>query len=363
MPNKKSDFTTIRDVARLAGVSNATVSAVINCKDRVSAGMQRKVEDAMKALDYHPDHMARSLRTGRSRVVGMVVPDLTNPFFVELMCSVEETARNAGYSVIFSNSNENPRQERENLAMLYSHRVAGVVLVCSDGHAAYDRLTTRRFPIIFLDRLPVARFSGRAVIIDNAGAAYEATKYLIGLGHTDIAIIAPRIDLSNGIERIEGFRKAMQEAHLLVRNPYFQRGDFSSESGYLCGMELLRLPEPPTAIFSCNNKMTLGLIRAMTECGVRCPEQVSVFAFDDFPWASDFQPRLTTMAQPSQEMGRRAMQMLLSAVDPKATQEEESAESVVVLKAELRVRQSTSPPSRRVSSQNREQPVLSSSEK
>src|SRR4051794_36860743 len=132
----------------------------------------------MKALDYHPDHMARSLKTGRSQVIGMVVPDLSNPFFVELMCGVEDTARKLGYSVIFSNSNENPAQERANLAMLHSQRVQGVVLVCSDGHAAYDRLTTRRFPIVFVDRLPMAGFGGRAVVVDNAGAAWQGTRYL-----------------------------------------------------------------------------------------------------------------------------------------------------------------------------------------
>ena len=300
----------------------------------------------MKALDYHPDHLARSLKTGRSKVIGMIIPDLTNPFFVELMCGVEEKARGAGYSVIFSNSNENPAQEKENLAMLYSQRVGGVVLACSDGHAAYDRLTARRFPIVFIDRLPVTGFSGNAVIVDNVGAAYEATRHLIGLGHVDIAIIAGRTDLSVGIKRIEGFRNAMQEAHLPIREAYFRQGDFGWESGRRCGMELLRLPQPPTAIFSCNNKMTLGLMRALTECRAQCPEYVSVLAFDDFPWTSHFAPQLTAVAQPSHEMGRRAVQLLLSAVDSKNEATEKQGGTVVVLKAELRVRQSTAPPRR-----------------
>jgi len=340
----KFRFATIKDVARLAGVSNGTASAVINGKNRVSARMQRRVEEAMRALDYHPDHMARGLKTGRSEVVGMIIPDLTNPFFVELMCGVEETARSAGYSVIFSNSNENPAQERENLAMLHSQRVGGVVLACSDGHAAYDRLTARRFPIVFIDRLPVAGFSGRAVVIDNAGAAYEATRHLIDLGHVDIAIVAPRTDLSNGVERIEGFRRAMQEAGLPIREPYFQRGDYSLESSYRCGSALLRMQERPTAIFSCNNKMTLGLVQAVAESGVACPEEVSVLSFDDFPWASHFKPRLTAVARPSHEMGCKAMEMLLSAIDPAAAPAGPPSESVVVLKAELRIRDSTARP-------------------
>jgi DNA-binding LacI/PurR family transcriptional regulator len=181
-------------------------------------------------------------------------------------------------------------------------------------------------------------------VVDNSGAAYEATRHLISLGHLDIAIIAPRTDLSNGVERIEGFRKAMQEARLPIRDAYFQRGDYSLESGYRCGMELLRMSEPPTAIFSCNNKMTLGLVQAISELGVPLPEHVSVLSFDDFPWASHFQPRLTAIAQPSHEMGRRAMQMLVSVIDPQRGPEPALSESVVVLKAELRIRESTAPP-------------------
>jgi LacI family transcriptional regulator len=337
-------FSTIRDVARLAGVSSATVSAVINGKDCVSPRMLKRVQEAMNALDYHPDHMARSLKTGRSKVVGMVIPDLTNPFFVELMCGVEETARKAGYSVIFSDSNEDPEQERANLAMLYSQRVGGVVLACSDSHAAYDRMTMRRFPIVFIDRLPMGGFSGKAVIVDNAGAAYEATRHLIGLGHSGIAIIAPRTDLSNGPDRIEGFRKAMQEAHLPIRDQYFQRGDYSLESGYRCGLELLRMPEPPTAIFSCNNKMTLGLVQALSEQGIACPEFVSIVSFDDFPWTDYFQPRLTAISQPSLEMGRQAVRMLINVIDSGDAPQTDTADSVRVLKAALKIRESTAPP-------------------
>lgn len=344
MPIKQSGFSTIRDVARLAGVSSATVSAVINGKNCVSPRMLQRVQEAMRALDYHPDHMARSLKTGRSKVVGMVVPDLTNPFFVELMCGAEETARKAGYSIIFSNSNEDPAQERANLAMLYSQRVGGVVLACSDSHAAYDRMTMRRFPIVFVDRLPMTGFCGKAVIVDNAGAAYDATRHLIELGHTEIAIIAPRTDLSNGPDRVEGFRKAMQEAHLAIRDQYFRRGDYSLESGYRCGMDLLRMADPPTAIFACNNKMTLGLMRAIAEKGVACPNYVSIVSFDDFPWSAHFRPRLTAVSQPSLEMGREALLMLMEGIESPGTGESATASFVKVLKAELHVRESTAPP-------------------
>ena len=137
---------TMRDVARLAGVSVATVSLVLNNKGTVSAELTRRVKEAMETLDYHPDQRARSLKTGRSNTIGMVIPDVTNPFFTEVMRGVEDEARLQGYSVILCNSNEDPAQERHLLGMLFSRRVDGVVLACSDSHAAYDRLTRRRFP-------------------------------------------------------------------------------------------------------------------------------------------------------------------------------------------------------------------------
>jgi LacI family transcriptional regulator len=298
----------------------------------------------MKVLDYHPDHMARSLKTGRSKVVGMVIPDVTNPFFTEVMSGLEAMARRKGYSVILSNSNEDPAIERENLGMLYSQRVAGVVLACTDAYATHDRLISRRFPIVFIDRLPRTGFAGSAVVVDNAGAAYEGMRHLIQLGHQRIAIIAGRLDSSVGIERVEGFRKAMQEANLLVSGAYFQQGDFGMESGYRCTLELLRLAEPPTAIFSCNNQMTLGLMRALAECGVACPDEMSVLSFDETPWSAGFQPQLTTLSQPAYEIGAEAMRMLLEILEPDAQAGAGPAQQVVSLKAALRVRQSTKPP-------------------
>jgi DNA-binding LacI/PurR family transcriptional regulator len=349
---------TIRDVARLAGVSVSSVSVVLNQKGTASAGVRQRVEEAIAALDYYPDIAARSLKTGQSKAIGMVVPDVTNPYYTEVMSGLEALATSRGYSVILSNSGEDPMRERENLRMLYTHRVAGVVLACSDGYAMYDRLVNRRFPIVFVDRLPVADFDGRAVIVDNVGAAHAATNHLIELGHEKIAIIAGRMNVSTGIGRAEGLRRAMSEANLLIPEGYFQQGDFRLESGYRCGIELMRLPEPPTAILACNNEMTLGLMRALAECRVPCPESVSVVGFDDFPWMGDFRPQMTVVAQPTYEIGRQAMRMLLAVIEPGSEEASEMTDSVVILKAELRVRQSTMRPiaPKTVSGLNRKSP-------
>jgi LacI family transcriptional regulator len=334
---------TMVDVARLANVSVATVSAVVNGKGSVSAERTRRVLEAMSALDYHPDHVARSLKVGKTHVIGMVVPDITNPYFTEVVQGLETEALQNGYSLILCNSGDDAQREQNQLSMLFSRRVDGVVLACTDSSSAYDILIRRRFPVVFIDRVPIG-FTGGAVVSDNVGGAYEATRHLIALGHTRIAIIAGELRLSNGVDRIEGFRKAMQEAHLPVREEYFYRGDFQIESGYHGGLELLRLAEMPTAILACNNKMTLGLMRAVSELRIPCPEQVSILGFDDFVWAANFRPKLTTVAQATDEIGRQAMKMLLGKLKPSDGRTETPADSLVVLKTELRIRESTAPP-------------------
>ena len=334
---------TIRDVARLAGVSVATASAVVNNKGTVSPKLTQRVRSAMEALDYHPDQVARSLKVRQTQTVGIVIPDATNPFFTDVIRGVEGEARAHGYALIFCDSAEDPAQERINLNTLFSRRVDGVLLAPTDSYAAQDRLIQRRFPIVFFDRLPPG-FAGSAVVTDNFGAAYEATRHLIVLGHDRIAIIAGRLDLSNGLDRLEGFRKALQEAGLPLHDEYLLRGNFQLESGHKCGLELLRLSTPPTAVFSCNNQMTLGLMRALYENRIPCPERISVLGFDDFDWAANFSPRLTTVAQPTFEMGKQAMQLLLHKMKAFREKTETFEEKVIALKAELRVRDSTAPP-------------------
>jgi LacI family transcriptional regulator len=331
---------TIRDIARLAGVSVATVSGVLNNKPTIKPKLVERVRKAMDALDYHPDHVARSLRVRRTRTVGIIIPDVTNPFFTDVIRGVEQEAQNSGYSVILCDSNEDSELERRNLNTLLSRRVDGVLLAPATAPSVHDLRIHQRVPIVLIDRAPVG-FNGPAVLTDNFGAAYEGTQHLIKLGHRHIAIIAGQLGLSNGLDRLEGFRKALQEEHLALPDEYVQKGNFQLEGGYRCGLELMRLPSPPTAIFSCNNKMTLGLMRSLVEMRVNCPEAVSVLGFDDFEWSAYFNPRLTTIAQPTYEMGKQAMQVLLRTLQASDSEHQVSAQTVVRLKAELRIRDST----------------------
>ena len=349
---------TIRDIARLAGVSVATVSGVLNNKPTVKPVLVDRVKKAMEALDYHPDQVARSLRVRRTCTVGMVIADVTNPFFTDVIRGVEKEAQSNGYSVILCDSNEDPTLERHYLSTLFSRRVDGVLLAPTSSPSAQESRIHKRFPIVLIDRVPPG-FTGDAVMTDNFSAAYDGTRHLIALGHRQIAIITGHLNLSNGLDRLEGFRKALQEEHLALPDKYLQKGDFQLGSGYRCGLELMQLPVPPTAIFSCNNKMTLGLMRALGELHVSCPEAVSVLGFDDFEWSAYFTPRLTTIAQPTYEMGRQAMEILLRKLQSTKGNglEEGSEQTVVRLKAELRVRDSTTSPAPRCDVQKQDTAV------
>ena len=244
---------TMRDVARLAGVSIATVSAVVTGKKPVSAELRSRIEEATRALDYHPDQVARSLKIGSTNVVGMVIPDVTNPFFTELMRGAEEQARRGGMSVMLCNTDGDAEIEHRQLNTLLAHRVDGILLSCADSFTRWERLERRQVPFVFFDRLPVG-FHGAAVALDNRTAAAEATRFLIGLGHRRIAIIAGSQKVSPGIARLEGFREATEAAHVSVPNQHVRYGEFSIDGGYQSALELIALPSLPTAILSCNNK-------------------------------------------------------------------------------------------------------------
>ena len=334
---------TMRDVARLAGVSISTVSAVINETVQVSADREKRVRTAMQALDYHPDQVARSLKVGKTNVIGVIVPDITNTFYPEVIRGAEAAAAVAGYGVLLCDSNENAAEEQKHLAMLSARRVDGVLLACCANSSAYDTLIRRRFPIVFVDRIPDSAVEG-TVCTDNLEAGYMATRHLIALGHERIGLLAGHRGLSPHRDRLEGFRKAMQESHLLVRDEYLVCGGIEIKTGYESGKAMMTLPNPPTAILASNNMLTLGLIKAIRELEIPCPLQVSVIGFDDYVWNECFSPSVTTVAQPGYEAGRRSFEMLLQVI--KQRQDEKPQDRNVRLRAELRVRDSTGPPER-----------------
>jgi len=340
---KKSASYTMIDVARLARVSVTTVSAIVNERGGVSPELAQRVEDAMATLDYHPNEVARSLRVNRTFTIGMVVPDVSNFFFNDILAGAETKTRQFGFSVLLCDSHEDPSQERELLAMLVRRRVDGILLASTQDTLEESRLPGRRPPIVCFDREPRG-FRGGVVLVDNVLASFDATRHLTRLGHERIGVIAGPQTILTGVQRLAGFRRALEEAQIALPEEYVRSTSFATEPAYCAAIEMLQLPNPPTAIFACNNRMTMGLMRALRHLGLRCPQDVSVVGFDDFEWSELFNPRLTTVVQPSHQMGEVAAEMLIQTLMGSDQHTQSGERNCIVLKAELRVRESTAPP-------------------
>jgi DNA-binding LacI/PurR family transcriptional regulator len=342
----------MQDVARVARVSAPTVSAVINGKGRVRPELKQRVLRAIEALDYHPNQLARSLRVRRTEILAVIMPQIASPFFTEILRGAEDTARKKGYSIVIGDSGADPQEESRQIRALVTRQVDGILLAPADSIRDLPFLQ-KHIPVVLFDRIP-AGYSGPAVVTNNTEAASEATQHLIQLGHKRIGIITGEQGVSTAAERTEGFRKAMGDAGLPVRSEYVVCGNYRLEEGYSCVRKLMKLPAPPTAIFSCNYEMTLGLMRALAELRIACPGQISVLGFDDFvvgldgfSWATLFSPQLTAVAQPSYEIGKAATQLLLSRIDASNKTEKPdglAGSGIVRLKCELKIRESTAPP-------------------
>jgi LacI family transcriptional regulator len=329
----------MRDVARLAGVSTSTVSAVLNESVVVSPKRKERVLAAMAALDYQPDAIARSLKTGRSNAIGVIVPDITNTFYPEVIRGVEVAAQAAGYSVLLCDSNEDRAIEERHFSALFSRRVDGVILACCIDSRANELVARRNLPVVFIDRLPPSR-AVNSVCTDNVAAGRLAAEHLIGLGHKRIGMLAGHLGLSPHHDRLEGFRKAMQEAHLPILDEYLIAGNVQVEDGVGAGRRLLSLSTPPTAILASNNKLLLGVLQAVEERNLSIPKDLSVLGFDDYLWNTHFSPGLTAVAQLTGEMGKRSFELLQQLIQN--TSSEDTAPKHVLISAELRIRNSTS---------------------
>jgi LacI family transcriptional regulator len=342
---------TMRDIARLADVSVATVSAVINNKGTVSPKLVERVNRAIAMVGFRPHRIARGLRSGRTHLIGMVIQDLTNPFFIELVRGVEGAASKHGYQIMVCNSNSEIEAERRHLNALYDHQVDGLLVAPCDSYAARDISIHDYAPIVFVDCVPMG-MKVTSVVTNNFGAAYDSVRYLIGLGHRRIAVIFGQLIHSTIMDRLEGYRRAMKESDLVLAEEYPQQAGSFLESGYQCAMSLLKSSNPPTAIFAMNNRMMLGAVQALQALGMVCPDDVSIVGFDDFEWAAVFNPSLTTIAQPTFEMGANAVKLLLESIQARE-EEAEPEPRQIVLQCSLQIRNSIGPAPMHVENINR----------
>ncbi len=328
----------MKDVARLAGVSTSTVSAVVNENVPVSEDRKQRVLRAMSALHYQPDEIARSLKKGRTKAIGIVVPDITNAFYPEVVRGVEEAAQAEGYAVFLCDSQEDAARENDHLLALFSRRVDGVLLACCRDSISYETTLRLHVPCVFVDRLPTSKSEG-TVSTDNVQAGYLAARHLLDLGHRKIAMIVGTLALSPHRDRLEGFRKAMQEANLPIRDEYLVQGDVQIQSGFDATQKLLGLEPRPSAIMASNNKLLMGLLQALEENKTKVPQDMSVVGFDDYAWNKYLSPSVTAIAQPTFEMGRRAFGLLHQLMN--RDEASDSPSKHLRLAAELRVRNST----------------------
>jgi len=308
---------TIRDVAERAGVSVTTVSHVINDTRFVSEELRGRVLRAIEELNYQPSGVARSLRRKRTHTIGMIIPDNTNPFFAEVARGIEDASFELGYNVILCNSDGDLEKEMDYLGLLIEKRVDGLVFVSAGSNqATIEMLSTQEVPVVIVDR-DISELAMDSVLTDNRRGGYQATHYLLTLGHRRIACITGPSQLTPSAERVTGYRNALEEAGVAVDDLLILAGDFQSQSGHEAMRSLLTLSSPPTAVFVCNDLMAIGALCAAHEAGLRVPQQLSIVGFDDIALASFTTPRLTTVAQPKYEMGLLAAEMLAERIKHK----------------------------------------------
>lgn len=305
---------TIRDVAKHAQVSVATVSAVLNKSKYVSASLAERVRRSAEELAYRPNSVARSLKTQRTQVLGLILSDITNPFFTTMVRAVEDTARGHGYTLLLGNTDEQGAKEEAYVELLRSRRVDGLILVASAGEHAYlPELLRHALPVVCVDR-SLAHLGVDSVLTDNVLGAYQAVEHLLALGHRRIGIVAGIAQITSTDQRLAGYRQAFAERGVVPDPALIRFSDSTIAGGERDAAALLACADPPTALFTTNNQMTIGALRAIYAHGLRCPEDIALVGFDDFEWADVFRPRLTTVRQPVYELGRAVTRLLIKRI-------------------------------------------------
>jgi LacI family transcriptional regulator len=300
------------DIAREANVSQSTVSRVINNSPRISKATSLRVKKAMERLGYSPNAAARTLITGRSNLIGLVVSNITNPFYPEVIEAVVATATEHDYNVILCNTQENLELQTAYLELLIEHQVDGAILTSSllDNEGVMGEVGLGRIPVVMVNRT-VEGLQVDSVRLDNTRAGQIVARHLTDLGHRSIAFVGGLEATSTNSARLAGFRNTLADLGVALPAEYVVHGEFTRASGFTLTQQLLALPHRPTALFCSDDLIAFGAMDAIIDAGLRVPEDVAVVGVDDVPAASLRQVALTTVRQHAGEMGRRAVQLLL----------------------------------------------------
>ena len=321
---------TIKDVAELVGVHPSTVSRVINDDSRISEKTREKVFLIIKKLGYTPNAIARGLKTKRTYTLGMIIPDITNPFFAEIARGVEDAANKNDFNIILCNTDDRLKKERTYLEILRGKRVDGLILGTAHiKDKSILELEKNNFPYILVSR-NIEGLDKNCVIVDDEAGGIMAAEYLIKLGHRRIAHITGPLKTRSALNRLKGYKLTLKKHEIEYEDELVGEGDFRIKGGYQVMKRFLKLNEPPTAIFAANDLLALGAMQAIQKKNFHIPEDFSVIGFNDIELASFVYPALTTIRQPMLEMGALAVKMLLRIIE-----EGEFNQRKIVLKPKL----------------------------
>ncbi len=329
---------TIHDVAKLAGVAPITVSRVVNNSGYFSRDTRARVEAAIAELEYVPNRLASSLRSKRTNTLALVITDITNPFFTTLARGVEDTASDAGYTVVFCNTDESDVEEQKYLQVLLQQQVDGILLVpARSTSASLEVIRKQATPVVVLDRRMPPGANVDVVRCENEDGAYRLTRLLIELGHQRIAILSGPMGVSTAEDRLAGYQRALTEAGFRPDPSLIVYGAFNQVSGYDMIQHLLAVKPRPTAVFAANNMIGIGALKSIRDAGLRVPDDMAMVSFDDLPPNLLTFPFFTVAAQPAYDMGRMATQLLVARLTGKAPE----ACQEIVLPVEMIVRRSS----------------------
>jgi len=328
----------MKDVAELAGVSVATVSNVINDSRFVAEPTKKKVIESMDKLNYTPNKVARSLKNKESKTIGFILPDISNFFFAEVTQFIEKKLKEYGYSLIISSSDESIEKEKEQIDILNSHQIDGLILAPARGDHSYleEIRDNNELPIIFIDRKPEG-IKGTSILTENYLGAYQAIEYLINKGHKNIGIIAGLRGITSTTERLAGYKQALRDNNIEIYDDYIKFGDSRYESGHDIAEGLTKNKEI-TAIFAANNLMATGAMTYLSKNNFRIPEELAIISFDDFKWAEITSPSLTSIKQKSKKIGHKAAETLINEIENKIYQHESN--KVIRVESEFIIRKS-----------------------
>jgi LacI family transcriptional regulator len=336
----KSSQITIKDIARQLNISASTVSRALNDHPYINSETKKRVIDLADKLDYTPNSLATSLRSQKSNTIGVIVPEIVHFFFSTVIAGIEELAHNAGYTILFCQSNESYEREVLDTKALMTHRVDGLLVSFSKETMNFDHfkeVAKKNIPIVFFDRMMKEMDASNVIVADYDGAR-QATEHLLDQGCSRIAHLAGPKGLTISEERLNGYLDVLEEHHLKPEAGFMQECGGGKEDGYKCTKKLLQLSNPPDAIFANSDMVALGAMEAVKEVGLNIPNDIAIIGFSNWQFSESIEPQLSTISQPGFEIGRTAMMLLLDELN---SSDEKLQHKTKVLPTELIIRASS----------------------